>query len=343
MKQKWFALPFSAKRRAVLSVLIAVGTILSFASCAGRTVTGARTAGELNYHPSISAPELFMDEELWLCNRFSSVGAPPFSLPEAEEYPNGTYRYSFTGVPRRYYNDFLSGSEAEGFSHRAMKYSDFLFREDCMIFSQFDEDRGIFSVSWYQRSPHAPRDGISWEEAAELLMPEREDSLSRIPLHPIDITPEGFYERIGGQIFACPYYSFDVYKSSGREDLLFDANEWYSCSVCCVLGKDVYISSLERIAVCDVDGDGGKDVLLLSYGPTSGVFTFGVTCVTGRGAYTTLFATEYYALGFSTRDGRIVVEGVGFDSVHHYFDVSFEESGGEKRVMLSENGQRLHP
>ncbi|MBO4500890.1 MAG: hypothetical protein J5760_01510 [Clostridia bacterium] len=281
------------------------------------------------------------DKGILFLNHFCSVGEPPFSFPDATEYVNGYYRFSYTDVPREYYDSYLSGLKTAGFSLYSMKYSDFLFRDDCMILSKYREDDGFFSVSWYQKSPYAPQNGISYDKAAALLMPDRENSLSKIPVHPIDITPEGFFERTGGQIFAVPYYSYDGFKNSGQESLMFEDNEWYSCTVCYVNGTDSFDTSMECVAVCDIDGDGSDDVLLLSYGPTSGLFTFDVMCVTNHGVYDTIFNTDFYNLSFFEQNGKIALEGLEYDLTPHYFDVLLEESGEQTIVMLYENGKRL--
>ena len=296
--------------------------------------------GELNYDPEISAPDQYSDDGIWYCNRFASAGTPPFPLPEAAAYPGGN-EYAYTGVSRAYYDSFLSGLTADGFSLVRMKYSDFLFRDDCMVFSNYREDDGFFSAEWYRENPCAPKEGISYEEAASLILPDRDESLSPIPVHPVDITPDGFYDRTGGQIFAVPYYSYDSYRRSGYHDLLFEDNERYGCVVYYVNGDQFHALSMECIAVCDVDSDGSNEVLLLSHGPTSGVFTFIVTCITGQDAYNSTFCTEFYRLGFSGKDGKAVIEGVGYDSSQHFFDILLEKHNGEKIVMLYEDGKSL--
>ena len=98
---------------------------------------------------------------------------------------------------------------------------------------------------------------------------------------------------------------------------------------------------MESIAVSDVDGDDREDVLLLSFGPTSGMFTFSVTCITNQGDFKSMYWTEYYKLGFYSMDGKLVVEGVGYDSVHHYFDIRFVERNGEKVLQLYEGSKSL--
>lgn len=280
--------------------------------------------------------------EVWYCNNFTSIGDPPFSLPEAAGYADDYYKYSYTGISQMYYDSFLSGLTSDGFSHATMRFGDFLFREDCMVFLTYAEVDGFFSVSWYQKSPYAPNEGLSIEEAESLLMPAANDSLSKIPMHPIDITPEGFYERTGGQMFAVPFYSYDRFISGGHDELMFDLNEWYACNVCYVIGDHFYATDRECIAVYDVDQDGSDEVLLLSSGPTSGIFTFDVRCVTGQEVFDAIFHTKpYYQLGFADVNGKLVIDGEDCDSNHRYFDIRIENNDGEKDVSLYDGKMRV--
>ena len=291
--------------------------------------TAQKSIGETTYNPECLAPDHFENDEIWFCNRFISEGNPPFALPEAAVLQKGYYECSC-----EYYESFLSGLMEDGFSLVAMKYSDFLFRDDCLVFLRHGDDAGFFSVLWYQKSLFAPENGLSDEEASSVLMPDANDSLSRIPIHPIDVTPEGFHERTGGQIFAVPYYSYDSFRRAGQDGLMFEDNEWYGCNVCYVIGNRSFATSMECIAVYDVDQDGSDEVLLLSFGPTSGLFTFDVICITSQGVCDTVFCTEYYKLRFSSVSGKLVIEGVGYDSIHHYFDIRLVEDKGESFVML---------
>lgn len=317
--------------RIILAVTVVIAIILSLMSCAEK-----ESAGQAPSSPEPGASDQNRADDIWFCNRFSSVGEPPFSLPDGKP-AQGSDGYSYTGVSSGDYSSFLADLRADGFSHVHMKYSDFLLRGDCMIFSRYTEGSGSLTVSWYQKSPYAPVDGISADEAKAVLIPD--SSLSKTPLLPIDVTPEGFYERTGGQLFAVPYYSYDNFSSSGSEDLIFEDNEWYACKVCYVNGDEVFAVTMERVAVCDIDGDGGSDVLLLSFGPTSGLFTFEVNCITNHGTYFGCFNTDHFALGFGSKDGKLVIEGDGSLGVHHCYEVRLAERNGQTIVMLYENGE----
>ena len=289
--------------------------------------------------PRIQAPTVFQNSKMLYCNQFDSMGEPPFSLPEGSpDIDQGYgYHYSYNNITVADCDSFVSNLENSGFGLVTMKYSRFLFRDDCMIFMNYSEDKELLTLSWYSRSQYANDDG----EGSSLSWYDGKNSLSKIKIHPINVTPKGFYDLTGGQMFAIPYYSYDSFKASGQDSLMFEDNEWYYCSVCFVKGDTVLNTSMESIAVCDVDGDQLNDVLLLSFGPTSGLFTFNVTVLTKNGIYDTIFNTDYYNLGFANKGENIVVEGVGYDLKQHFFDIVLEKDGDETIVMLYDAGESL--
>ena len=277
-------------------------------------------------------------------NGFRSLGDAPFSLPEgdpdAESLGMGFYKYSNIGTAE--YEKFLSDRKNEGFAVVRMKYEDFLFRDDCMVFAEYDSGKQSFLFYWYQESSYAPESGISAKDGSFCNFGGRK-SLSSIPIHPIDVTPEGFYEYTGGQVFAVPTYSYDKYKEAGDYSMMFAANEHYSCRIVYVRGDMMLGTSMECIAVDDVDGDGKLEVLLLSYGPTSGVFTFDIVCVAGNAIYDTIYMTEHQNLSFSCMDGKIAVLGDGYSSgTGHIYEVVQEKDEAGTYICLYENGEEIN-
>ena len=326
------------KRHIVLSLIFVMVFVLSILSSCQKS-NMSKDDETSSIQPRIQAPTLFQNSKLWFCNQFDSMGEPPFSLPEGSPVIDQGYRYyySYNNFSVADCDSFVSNLEDSGFELVTMKYSRFLFRDDCMIFLNYSEDKELLTLSWYSRSQHANDDG----EVSSLSWYDGKDSLSKIKIHPIDVSPEGFYDLTGGQMFAVPYYSYDSFIASGQDSLMFEDNEYYNCSVCFVKDDTVLYTSMESVAVCDVDGDQLNDVLLLSFGPTSGLFTFNVTAVTKNGIYDTIFNTEYYKLGFEKKDDKIVIEGIGYDLKQHFFDIVLEKDGDETVVMLYDAGESL--
>lgn len=258
------------------------------------------------------------EQDPWYSDRFRSLGEPPFSMPEGakpdESTTEGTFKCS--NVSKEDYDAFLLDLKADGFLWIHLNSMDFMFRDDCMIFSEYyhvgTENIGTFSFYWYRESPYAPENGMSPEEAAKLLMPNREKSPSESMLHPIDVTPEGFYERTGGQLFAVPE---------------FTGYTWCNSFLYYVNGSKAFNSSKERVAIADVNGDGKDEVLLLSNGPTSGVYTVLLKCITEQESLDTILVGMEYNFRYD-EDGRLCI---GNDK---YVDIS--EVIGEKRVRIDD-------
>ncbi len=328
--------------------LAAGGVVLAamiFAVIAGQGIirkqTGVLPVG-VNTEETTTKSTIFSNGISWYCNQFGSIGEPPFPLPEGSPEIYQSYKcfYLFNHYSKADYERYVSSLEESGFELAKMKYSSFLFRDDCMIFLDYSEDDELLTMSWYSKSRYAKDDA----ESSSLSWYDGKDSLSKIKTHPINVTPEGFYDLTGGQIFAVPLYSFDRYKSAGYEELMSENNEHYNCSVCFVKDDTALNTSMESVAVCDIDGDQKNDVLLLSFGPTSGLFTFNVTVVTNDYIYGTVFSIfnmEIFTIGFANKDGRTVVEGVDKDLKQHFFDIVLEKDGDETFIMLYENEEPL--
>jgi beta-lactamase regulating signal transducer with metallopeptidase domain len=93
----------------------------------------------------------------------------------------------------------------------------------------------------------------------------------------------------------------------------------------------------------DIDNDGTKESCMLSYGPTSGVFSF-VFSVTHDGVekYRNTFITHHGNLEFLEKDGSTVLrhtyqEFANSAEETHDYDISVNEG----HIILSENGDRI--
>lgn len=276
-------------------------------------------------------------DAFWYGNCFRSAGTPPFSLPAGGTAEDDGF-YSYGVLSGEAYDAVVTDLCAQGFASVKMENGCFLLRSDCMIFLNRPAETETLSLSWYATDRAAAKGGITADHAANILMPNRETSLSPIALYPIDITPDGFFARTGGQLFAVPSYSYDGFRESGYDGLIMASNERYSCMVYYVKGNLALSTDMERVATCDMDGDGREDVLLLSYGPTSGLFTFSVTIVTASGTYRTMFNISPCDLRFANREGTLVLEAVNQDTVQHTLTIALEERESGKTVTLYENG-----
>ncbi|MBQ7444447.1 MAG: hypothetical protein IJS71_00715 [Clostridia bacterium] len=271
----------------------------------------------------------------YVCNSLRSTVDPGFDIPEGcTLYGNGFYVCE--DFPEASYEAFISELEGIGYSSARTLTGAFLFRDDCAVFLSYYVDR--FELCWYKTSPYAPKYGISVSEAKKLLCPEK--SLSPIDFHPIDVTPEGFYVKTGGQIFAVPTYSYDEYANWDGNGMSREENEHYFFAVYYVKGSQVSQIGMDKIAIFDIDGDGDDEVCILSYGPTSGVFTFGVTVEHGGATLSRYFLTNHAELSFAEADDTVKIRAVEYLSgEEHFFDIKIESSDGNDTVALYENGE----
>ena len=91
----------------------------------------------------------------------------------------------------------------------------------------------------------------------------------------------------------------------------------------------------------DVDHDGIMETCSLSYGPTSGIFTFTMSIhEKGELEYFNIFHSEYLSLGLERTDnGQLLVTGTtqGENPVHHIFTVTIQDGN----IVLTEDGVTL--
>ena len=116
----------------------------------------------------------------------------------------------------------------------------------------------VITETWGRST--ADEQALSVEEAGALIPVEA--------VHLLERTPEGLYEATGTQVFClladCP-------PEEGIVDPLYQTDTW-------LVGKEQaiplhYCFYGEGLACTDVDDDGKGEIVLLGYGPTSGIFT----------------------------------------------------------------------
>ena len=321
-------------------ILVAVLLLSLFAGCSSKR---RKNPLAIYLEHEFQEPVRLSNGNVFFCNRFRSVGAAPFALPD--KTPDSTFDglYTYENFSLKEYNDYLTRLENAGFECVRLKYEAFCRKDDCLICLHYPKDGRPLELYWYARSEYAPDGGMSEHEAAVLLCPEH--SLSKVPLTPVDITPEGFFERTGGQIFAVPVYSYDIYDTypeDKKEDLMFEDNENYTYQTVFVWDNKPYYTDYQCIASADIDNDGVEEICLLRFGGTSGVFSFVLEVVPRTGnTYSDGFTTEYYYLSFSEKDGKLVVHGETYNGDQYDFDIVTESRSGVKTVTLEHDGKEL--
>ena len=285
-----------------------------------------------------------------VCNRFCSAEEPNFTLPNGifEDVTCGEMnefnQYVFNNVDASMIQEYSEKLECEGFSaHRNKMLSGdgsqswFFLKNDCFVSLRF-KNADLY-VSWYQKSQFAPDNAYSSSDIADLFYTY--DSISPIELIPIDVTPEGFFERTGAQIFAIPLYRKDEYYN--RYHKIDDYGDYYYIELYYVKNNEFYLSTYEEFAVYDVNHDGLEEICVITNGYTSGIYTFRVIVVSTRWICDTGFApTKHLGASFEDPQGRLVVKN-GESEEHgiEFFDVGIEVNGKSRSVFLENENGRL--
>ena len=294
----------------VLSILLLFLTLVSCGAVPGpaETESESDTGSEIQPAP----------DGIWFQNGFRSKGTPAFSLPKAEPdsvssigSDDHSY-YIYEDISEEQYADYLTVLECEGVSVRRMYHESFCRTDDCLIWIDYTPSESLLGLFWYARSAGAPADGMTEQDAELLLCPGQ--TLSQLSLRPVDITPEGFYARTGGQIFAAPSYTFDTFTEQDYPGMIRDENEHYSCRILFVRGDKSLYSDMECFAAADLNGDGTEEICALRYGYTSGIFTFMFEVLSGSETSTNSYYSAHMTLSFGEKDGKLIVLGRGQDA-----------------------------
>lgn len=108
-----------------------------------------------------------------------------------------------------------------------------------------------------------------------------------------------------------------------------------------VQGEDLYLDSLIGKTSYDIDEDGIAEDLVMTYGPTYGLFTFKITATeNGEKEYENIFSSQWYDLSFTEdSDDKLYVTGVtqGDTPETHKYNVYVEND----YIVLSRNNEFL--
>ncbi len=294
----------------------------------GLEIDGSMTSEEIqdlwvaNFVPSQKKPYILSGV------RYS--GTPDFTLPEGGTLTDTGYVvYEDAGA----YDAFAASLEGIGYARADNRNGGFFFKDDCAVVVSIGESG--MAVYWYKASPDAPKNGLTEEEAKKLLCPE--NSLSKIDFHPLDVTPEGFYGRTGGQLFAVPVYSYD---SLAGTDAFNEYNESYSCVVYYVKGSRVCYLGMETLAVFDANDDGRDEIFILNYGPTSGICTMTLTAITDKGTESGMFMADHGSFSFVESGGVVKICNTRQMSGEKViYDIRIEDDGATGSLALYKNGE----
>lgn len=284
----------------------------------------------------VNPPGVDDTDSLYISNSFYIDETPPFPLPdfELDSNQNQGHNLYYRKITPQALDRYCQKLVQEGFILTEMIYSRFLYRSDCVINIHYSTQTKSACLEYYAQRTNLPANAQTPQQAQALI---RQAIKPDHDLYmPIDITPEGLFERTGGQVFLQPIHSYDVL----QDGLCIPENESYYCCYFFVTATGaVYINGYESIAVTDLDENGIDEIWTLQYGPTSGLFTFYPTAwENGEIKYQNIFTMRYLGLSFSQKDGRLCLHGVGqYDKTDiHDFDISIVDGN---IVITGSDGQ----
>lgn len=287
-------------------------------------------------------PPIYETDSLYISNGFYIAETPPFSLPDFQIVPEeseGNYIYYTKVTPQKMdaYCDLLV---SEGFEMQKFMFSRFFYRSGCAINIVYSTEleTQTASLHYYVQRPDQPSAALSAQEALELIKqgPHLTIYGQWMPSHdlyaPIDITPEGLFERSGYQIFIQPIHSYELLP----DQLDNEHNARYSTEYFLVNREGAYffIGSYSCIAVTDMDGNGIDELWMHNFGSTSGLYSISIIAwENGEIKYSNAFLTEPLYLSFSEKDGKLCLRGVS--QLNEGYTYDFDISIVDGKIVLT--------
>lgn len=287
------------------------------------------------YKPEATEPDVYQSEEVFYCNGVDRYGADTLILPEFEIDAVDGHSIDYKNVTALKMNAYCAKMEKNGFTVVRYDYITYFYSDTCWIEMTHSKDfeSGVASLRYCTETAMKPENAISAEKAKQMIGTDCPHPL-------IDVTPAGVYEATGGRIFSLPprgsgQMSAEEYKEyvsipwDERPRPLYFVTEEYAVPM-----------EMDAVAYADADGNGIKEVWVLGYGPTSGLFTFELSGYeNGERKYHSTFYVDHGTLGFCQRDGKLRV----FNDVYFYGKEEIEHREYEIGIdgtylVLYENG-----
>lgn len=294
--------------------------------------------------PHVSLPQAIIFEPIHTTLTVKA-SEPPFSLPsfdldyKSSYYPIGNNtNYHYKDVSAQMIGDYVKKLEGEGVS--SVIYADktaMLYRDDCVLtFSGYDlENKNAdITMKYYVRSEHTPKGAISATDATDLISNKYTGAM-KTAFPPIDITPEGFYEASGLQIFAQPeHYSPQGNYHQIQLYLVYrgiDARNGY-CNA----------------AMADIDKNGKHETWIVEYGGTSGIYTFNLIAYEGDTIkYTQRFMSSVLHPKFAVAEGTLTLDfpliiDKKISNTYVSYSIAIDETGIISLKPRSTEAEREH-
>ena len=289
------------------------------------------SCGQLEqYEYASDRPEVYMGEDLFYCNGPLGIDTDEQIFPDFEiEKVWGTEIF-YKNVTVLKLNQYCDLMEQKGFEVVRYDYASFFYSDACWIRISHSKDceGGSARLEYCAQTENLPKTAVTAERAEQIIGID-------CPYPLVDVTPAAVYEQMGGRIFSLPRYgdgqlSMEEYESAieiswdERPRGMYFVTEEYAIPM-----------GMEHIAYTDMDQNGTREIWVLDWGPTSGLFTFELSAYeNGECKYRGVFYSDHGTLSFCQKDGALRVCA----NVNRYFNGEWYTEHHEYTIRI-DNGR----
>ncbi len=223
-------------------------------------------------------------------------------------------------------NDYIDGMCEAGFKFEEYAYNSLLYRDDVFLLlnKENKQDAMPVGIEYYIGKPAEGEGALTWREAIRVMDDERLFCLA-------DTTPEGFFEATGAQVFIAPVDRKYILSEAAEGIPL---NYGYETRMVIVGEKGGFVDyNIYNFVFGDINGDGKDEIVFITPGPTSGVFTFVINVYSFENGLPVqlakqTFYSDHGALDLKTDENGVIMMGYA----------SYYEEPRDVRVTM-ENGE----
>lgn len=293
------------------------------------------------YEVPSSEPDVYHSQEVFYCNGVDAYATDGLPLPEFEVAEIESTSVTYQNVTVRKMNTYCKKMEQNGFSVVRHDYVAYFYSDTCWIriSHTLDFKDGSASLSYRTRTSEIPENAITAEKAKQIIGTD-------CPYPLIDVTPAGVYEATGGRIFDVPPSGSGAVSAEDYEQM--QSVPWHERPRSLYFVTEEYAVPMQMgcIAYTDVDANGTKEIWVLDFGPTSGIYTFTLYGYeNGVRKYCNMYCADHGTLSFCQKNGELCIS----NGVNRYRDgeryTEYQEyriSIADQTVYLTHNGVPLN-
>ncbi|MBQ6539532.1 MAG: hypothetical protein IJL71_00715 [Oscillospiraceae bacterium] len=231
---------------------------------------------------------------------------PEILLPDFTVKEQSDHFVVYEDVHPYMLGDYIHGLSKAGFKYEEYMSQSFLYRDDVYIIICRWAEPNEITIEYRIGQPTESEGALTWSEAIGAIGDERLLSLA-------EATPEGLYDATGAQVFFGP-----VYRPNLPDDTVPDEPEYRGYETRAFLvGKNggcMFRDFLAGPVYGDIDRDGKDEIVFLSDGPISGIFTVVINVYSVENGVPVELAEKTYAVDSvapelkTDENGNILIE-----------------------------------